>query len=182
MRNKLFPFIFRLLAGRGFFIFLNVISVYFALDGIQFFIKHLDGSVIWGPDGVEELNHVCSGIAGIMVALGVIMESRHVFLRISRTEENDWQVSLNHMAEGFGVVLLILGLFLEVGVIFLEMPDLLFSSKGREFAIYVLTLFLIILSVLVSVSFIIAFLRTYFKNPVKAETSVISSNTNNLIL
>ncbi len=178
MKNGMVPFIFKLLAGRWFFLFLNIVSVYFSMVGVLFLLHHLGGCVIWGPDGIEELNDVCSSISILLIALGVIMESRDVFLRISRTAEDDWQVRLNHMAEDFGVGLLLFGLFIEGAVIVLELPDLMFSSKGREFTSYLVALFLIIVSVLISVSFIIAFLRTYLINPDKVNTFASSDKPN----
>lgn len=163
MKKDIFSFIFKLLAGRLFFLFLNIVSVYFSVEGVLFILKHLHGSVIWGPDGIEELNHVCSSISILLISLGVIMESRDVFLRISRTAEDDWQIRLNHIAEDFGVGLLLFGLFIEGAVIVLELPDLMFSSKGRESTVYSVLLLMIIASVIISVFFIIAYLRTYVK-------------------
>lgn len=178
MKNGMVPFIFKLLAGRWFFLFLNIVSVYFSMVGVLFLLHHLGGCVIWGPDGIEELNDVCSSISILLIALGVIMESRDVFLRISRTAEDDWQVRLNHMAEDFGVGLLLFGLFIEGAVIVLELPDLMFSSIGREFTVYLVALLMIIVSVLISVSFIIAFLRTYLINPDKVNTFASSDKPN----
>lgn len=126
----------------------------------------------------------------MLMALGLLMGLREDMMKMGEIGVNVLQGYLNDLAKRFGVGLLLIGVFMEIITILILLPNavintsgvelLLYSvavfincvSKGREFAIYLLALFLIILSVLISVAFIITFVRTCFINPVKTVNEV----------
>ncbi|MHB8259285.1 MAG: hypothetical protein ACYDCN_11480 [Bacteroidia bacterium] len=166
MNNKLLVFLMNQIIGRWFFALMNVIAVVFNVYCVKFMIeKMLQGDSHQGAHGSDEMNILLNGNAGILIALGVLMESRITIMKMCNQKINDLQHYLNESAEYSGMGILVLGLFVEIFTVMIEAPNEVVNTQGVEVYLYSCSIALILISISVEAIYIKDTIMTYFRTP-----------------
>src|SRR6476660_4961409 len=87
------------------------------------------------PDETEDMERLVNGLAGILVAAGVLFESRQTIRAIAKhtkDETDPVQLELNEVAHHNGIGLLILGLFMEIGTLLIGLPARVVDFRPLE--------------------------------------------------
>lgn len=170
MNNKILVFLMNGITGRWFFIFLNLVAVLFDVYCIKYILTSIHGDE--GPEGehgFEGVNTTLNGIGGILISLGVLMESRGLICKMTGKKNDHLQEHLNESAEYCGMGLLLLGLFIEILTVLIEVPNNVVNTKGIEHYLYYGCILFIVISLIVEVSFIKDYITSYFKVPKPTE-------------
>ncbi len=158
--------------GRWFFILMNLIAIAFDVYCIRFMIEVMMRGGDHATDhGFEEINVTLNGIGGVLIALGVLMESRITIMKMTEKPIDDLQHHLNESAEYCGMGLLLIGLFVEIFAVFIEVPNAVVNTKGIEIYLYSCCIFLIIISLIIEYAYIKDTIKSYFKTPPRVEST-----------
>lgn len=165
MKKFLLPPIVRLFSRKWFFILLNFITIFFSLSEVRYMIYEiLFGHTPIEANGMIVLNNQFKSIAFVLLSVSIIMNSHRTILRLNGTVMDKLQISLCEISENHGFGIVISGLFISIIIMIIELPDFLFRSGGREAFLYSMALFMVLVSVIISMDLIIAYIRTYFRN------------------
>ena len=151
------------LIGRTSFILMNLLmfvySIYamiYLFDFVSQYNHTSDEKII------EEVNKTLNGIAGILVALGVVMECRKTIMEMIDKPITQMQEYLNEVAEYNGIGLLIIGLFMEIATAAIETPNAILNTKGIEVYLFWLCFGLIAIAMVVEIDFIKDYIKSFF--------------------
>lgn len=154
------------LIGRWFFALMNIIAVVFNVYCVKFMIqKMMQGDDHQGAHGSDEMNILLNGNAGILIALGVLMESRITIMKMTGKKITDLQHYLNESAEYSGMGILVLGLFVEIFTVMIEAPNEVVNTQGLEIYLYSCCILLILISLSVEAVYVKDTIMTYFRKP-----------------
>ena len=116
-------------------------------------------------DLIDDMEKLVDGFAGILVAVGVLFESRETIRALAtktKTEPVHMQVELNEVAHHNGIGLLILGLFMEIGTMLIGLPQRLAATRQYEIYIFALCFVLTLAAIVILLDLIKDFVRSYF--------------------
>jgi hypothetical protein len=116
-------------------------------------------------DQLQEMEGLVDGLAGILVAGGVFLESRETLRNMAlrkKEEEDPTQLALNQVAHHNGMGLLLVGLFIEIGTALTGMPKRVFDFSGLERGIFGVCFALSLGAGIIMLDFVKDFARTYF--------------------
>ena len=150
---------------RSVFISLNLVTLVFTiycLKGMWGFIHFLSDM---NQEEIDGMNEILDGIAGIFVAIGVLMEERETILKISGATLKPNDGYLNEVAHHNGMGLLLIGLFMELISLMIESPKNIVNTSGIEKYLYMLGFAVIFFAALIKIDFIKDYVKTYFKTP-----------------
>jgi hypothetical protein len=117
-------------------------------------------------DQINEMERLVEGLAGILVAGGVFLESRETLrnMALRKKEETDpTQLALNEVAHHNGMGMLLVGLFMEIGTAMTGLPKRVFDFSGLERGIFAVCLALSIGAFIIMLDFVKDFTRTYWR-------------------
>ena len=115
-------------------------------------------------DQLQEMEGLVDGLAGILVAGGVFLESRETLRNMAlrkKEEEDPTQLALNQVAHHNGMGLLLVGLFMEIGTALTGLPKRVFDFSGLERGIFGVCFALSLGAAIIMVDFVKDFARTY---------------------
>ena len=115
-------------------------------------------------DELEEMESLVDGLAGILVAGGVFLESRATLRNMAlrqKEETSGLQLALNVVAEHNGMGLLLVGLFMEIGTALTGLPKRVLDTSGIERGIFGICFGLSIAALIILLDFVKDFARTY---------------------
>lgn len=121
-----------------------------------------------GSEALEELEHLIDGLAGVLVAGGVFLESRETLRKMAlhhKEETSPMQQRLNEVAHHNGMGLLLVGLFMEIGTALTAMPARLIDVSGVEKYIFAVCLAFTLVAAVILADLVKDFLRTYAIKP-----------------
>ncbi len=148
---------------RPLLILLNLVTFLFSFYCLKQLIGFLHGySVSVEIDTVDEMNDVLNGIAGVLIAFGVLLESRHIIIKMAKGDSKPVDEFLNEVAEHNGLGLLLVGLFMEIITLMIELPNTIIDTSGLEIYLFYGCFFLIGISMLVELDFIKDYIKSYF--------------------
>lgn len=165
MIYKLVSLMLRFIVRRSVFILLNVVTLVFSL----YCLKGMSGFIHFfskmSPEEIDHMNEILDGIAGVFVAIGVLMEERETILKISGAKPRSNDEYLNEVAHHNGMGLLLIGLFMELISLMIESPKNIVNTSGIEMYLYIIGFIVIVIAALIKVDFIKDYIKTYFKTP-----------------
>ncbi len=185
MNNKILFFLMNGIIGRWFFIFLNAITVFFSFYCVKYIVysimDHLENSHKETPsflrsmlhqimhntphieaNGLDKVNITINSVGGVLISLGVLMESRETIVKMTKTKITPLQEHLNAVSEYCGMGLLLIGLFIEIFTVIIEVPNDLINTVGIENYLYSACVFFITLAAIIEIAFMKEFIKTYF--------------------
>lgn len=114
---------------------------------------------------LHEVEGIVDGLAGILVAAGVFIESRDTIRKLaseSHAEEVDKiELRLNEVAHQNGIGILIVGLLMEIGTLLIGLPARVLDAKRFERGIFATCGVLSVLAVIILYDFIKDYVLTY---------------------
>jgi hypothetical protein len=113
---------------------------------------------------IDQMSDTLNSVAGVLVALGVLMESRVTIQKMIKAKIKDehLQEYINEIAEHNGMGLLLLGLFMEIVTLVIYVPNRLIDTSGVELYLFYSCFFFLIISMLVELDLIKDYIKTYF--------------------
>lgn len=145
------------------FILINLLTFIFSIYCLIYlfgFVKIYDKSM--NPEIIDQMSDTLNSVAGVLVALGVLMECRATIQKITKTKNNSLQEHLNEVAEHNGIGLLLLGLFMEIATALIYVPNKLIDTSGIELYLFYSCFLFIFVSMLVEIDLIKDYIKTYF--------------------
>jgi hypothetical protein len=112
-----------------------------------------------------EMEGLVDGLAGILVAGGVFLESRETLRNMAlrkKAEKDPTQVVLNQIAHHNGMGMLLVGLFMEIGTALIGLPKRVFDISGLERLIFGVCFALSVGAFIIMLDFVKDFARTYW--------------------
>lgn len=148
------------------FILINLLTFIFSI----YCLKYLFGFVQvynakMDPDTIDQMSDTLNSVAGLLVALGVLMECRITIQKMTKTVNNELEEYLNEIAEHNGMGLLLIGLFMEIATLIIYVPNTLIDTSGIEIYLFYSCFLFIIISMLVELDLIKDYFISYFKQP-----------------
>jgi len=126
------------------------------------FVKIYDKGM--NPDAIDQMSDTLNSVAGVLVALGVLMECRMTIQKMTKKKIKDVHIEeyLNEVAEHNGIGLLLLGLFMEIVTLMIYVPNKLIDTSGIELYLFYSCFFFLIVSMLVEIDLMKDYFKTYF--------------------
>lgn len=163
MIYKLLNIILSLIIKRSFFILINLFTFIFSFYCLKFLFSFIHSHSNLDAALNEQMNDTLNGVAGILVALGVLMESRIVIMKMIKNEITSTEEHINEIAEHNGMGLLLIGLFMEIITLMIDVPDNLIDTRGIEIYLFYACFVFIAISMMIEIDLIKDYLKTYFK-------------------
>lgn len=114
-------------------------------------------------DIIDQMSDTLNSVAGVLVAIGVLMECRATIQKITKKDSTTHlEEHLNEIAEHNGIGLLLLGLFMEIATALIYVPNKLIDTSGVELYLFYSCFFFIIISMAVEFDLIKDYIKTYF--------------------
>jgi hypothetical protein len=154
-----------LIVRRSVFITLNLVTLIFTVYCLKGMFGFIHFFSEMNQDEIDGMNEILDGIAGIFVAIGVLMEERETILKISGSSPKPNDIFLNEVAHHNGMGLLLIGLFMELISLMIESPKNIVNTSGIEKYLYILGFLIILFAGLIKIDFIKDYAKTYFKTP-----------------
>jgi hypothetical protein len=168
MLSKVLSRIFLLVTSREVFlllgIFLALLSVPMIMEQFRFVRAY---APLDNHEMLHEMEGIVDGLAGILVAAGVFLESRDTIRRMAGDHPPDYvehdpvEVRLNEVAHQNGMGILIVGLLMEIGTLLIGLPARVIDAKRFERGIFGMCLVLSVLAVVILYDFVKDYLLTY---------------------
>ena len=116
------------------------------------------------PDAIDQMSDTLNSVAGVLVALGGLMECRMTIQKMTKIKIKDegLQEYLNEVAEHNGIGLLLLGLFMEIVTLMIYVPNKLIDTTGIELYLFYSCFFFLFVSMLVELDLMKDYFKTYF--------------------
>lgn len=154
----------RFIIKRYILLFLNLVTLIFclySLKGMWGFIHFLSDMK---ESEIEQINDMLNNIAGVFVAIGVLMEERQTIQHLAKAKTMQCDEYLNLVAHHNGMGLLLIGLFMELISLMIDSPKSIVNVHGAEIYLYVLGFIFILFAALVQIDFIKDYVKTYFRH------------------
>ena len=153
-------FILKLLMSRPAIIVMNVLGMLFCFN----ILKNIFPSIInYNGHTDEGVLKAMDGIATFFVLFGVVMEERETILqKIAKVIPKPIDHYLNEVAHEDGLGLLCLGLVIELVNIAIETPNEILDTRSVDFALILVSMFMIGLSIIIQFDLFKDFIKTYF--------------------
>jgi len=169
MIYKLLNFLLNGIISRFSFIIINLLTFIFSIYCLIYlssFVTSYDNGT--NPEMIDQMSDTLNSVAGVLVALGVLMECRITIQKMTKIKiKNEvLQEYLNEVAEHNGMGLLLLGLFMEIVTLMIYVPNSLIDTSGIELYLFYSCFFFIVVSMIVELDLIKDYIRTYFKQPI----------------
>ncbi len=114
----------------------------FILTGIVLAVIHELTTLVFTPENdIEEMIHMCNGIAIILYGYGVAMEFRGPLMKILNLYPafiDQLQEETDATCHKFGIYFLLLGLAQEILVHIIIMPNRVLDTEGKESYIFII--------------------------------------------
>lgn len=160
---KLLNFLLKNLAGRFSFILMNLFTLIFSVHLLIYMFGFMEHFSTMSVQKIDMISKTINGLADILVALGVIMESRIVITKMTKSPANLLEEYLNEIGEHNGMGLLILGLFMETTTAMIDAPNEVMDTRGIENILFYFCFFCIFVSIIVEIDLIKDYIKTFFK-------------------
>lgn len=156
--NVLLSFIIRpwvfILLNAGTFIF-----SFYCLKALFSFIHFFSATT---AAETEDMSETLNGIAGVLVAIGVLLEERETIQKMSGITPSAADEYLNEVAHHNGLGLLLIGLFMEIVTLMIGSPKAVINTSGIEVYLFIFCFLLVVFSMLVELDLIKDYVKTYF--------------------
>lgn len=164
MVYKLLNITLNAITSRISFIIMNLLAFVFTIYCLIYLYGFVQTYNTLNADLIEQMSDTLNGVAGILVALGVLMECRVTIQKMTKAKTEEVDEYLNEVAEHNGIGLLLLGLFMEIVTLMIYVPNNLLDTSGIEKYLFYSCFVFLVLSMFVELDLIKDFGKTYFKN------------------
>lgn len=164
MLAKLLARLFLAITSREMFILLGIGLAALSVPMIREqwrFVGSYDPSMT--HETLHEIEGIVDGLAGILVAAGVFMESRDTIRKMASPgyEQTKVEARLNEVAHQNGMGILLVGLLMEIGTLLIGLPRRVIDTHGFEKHIFSFCTVLSILAVVILYDLVKDYLLTY---------------------
>lgn len=167
MLAKVLARLFLVITSREMFVVLGVVLAALSIPMIMEqwrFVR--DYAPVMTHETIEEIEGIVDGLAGILVAAGVFIESRDTIRKMASPEhsppkESKVEARLNEVAHQNGMGILLVGLLMEIGTLLIGLPRRVIDTKAFEKQIFMFCTAMSILAVVILYDFIKDYLMTY---------------------
>lgn len=100
---------------------------------------------------IDEMSKVMCGTGSTIVSYGIVLEERKSLMRIFECYpyyKNQKESAVDDICNDGGIVLLVIGLFIEVTQQFVEIPNDVINTEGKESIIFTIGCILLIITIL----------------------------------
>ncbi len=163
MIYKIVNTILRFIIKRYVLIILNLTTLLFCLYYLRGMFGFIHFITDMNREEIDHMNEMIDSIAGVFVAIGVLMEERETIMKMSGAQVRQHDDYLNEVAHHNGMGLLLIGLFMELISLIIDAPKNIINTIGTERYFYIFGFVVIFFAVLVLIDFIKDYLKTYFK-------------------
>ena len=169
MFSKILSRVFLVITSREVFLLLGIglalLSVPMIIEQFRFVRQY----TLLTHDALHEMEGIVDGLAGILVAAGVFMESRDTIRRMASNdthahtapETDPLEARLNEVAHQNGMGILLVGLLMEIGTLLIGLPARVIDAKRFERGIFGCCAVLSVLAVIILYDFVKDYLLTY---------------------
>lgn len=165
MVYKILNITLNLITKRFSFIIINLLTFIFSIYCLKYLFGFVQAYNVMNTDVIDEMSDTLNSVAGMLVALGVLMECRATIQKMTKTKSNELEEYLNEVAEHNGIGLLLLGLFMEIVTLMIYVPNKLFDTTGIEIYLFDSCFVFIVIAMLVELDLIKDYFLTYFRKP-----------------
>lgn len=164
MLAKLLARLFLAITSREMFIALGLglaaLSVPMMMEQWRFIRDYAPGMA---SETLHEMEGIVDGLAGILVAAGVFMESRDTIRKMATSDYRETPVEhrLNEVAHQNGAGILLIGLLMEIGTLLIGLPTRVMNTKRFEREIYIACLVCTVVTLIILYDFVKDYLLTY---------------------
>lgn len=165
MIYKLLNHTLNLITKRFSFILINLLTFVFSIYCLQYLFSFVTVySVTMNPETIDQMSDTLNSVAGMLVALGVLMEVRATIHKMTKYKAKNEPLEeyLNEVAEHNGIGLLLIGLFMEIVTLLIYVPNKLIDTTGIEIYLFYSCFVFIVISMLVELDLIKDYFKTYF--------------------
>lgn len=164
MVYKLLNFTLNCIITRFSFIFINLLTFIFSVYCLIYLFGFVKTYNRMETEVIDQMSDTLNSVAGVLVALGVLMESRVTIQKMikSKIKNEHLEEYINEIAEHNGMGLLLLGLFMEIVTLMIYVPNKLIDTSGVELYLFYSCFFFLIISMLVELDLIKDYIKTYF--------------------
>ena len=149
---------------------LNVITFTFSFYCLKGLLQFMHVFSSMSEQEVDQMSETLNGIAGVLVAIGVLMEERETIQKMAKLNVRPVDEYLNEIAHHNGLGLLLIGLFMEIITLLIEAPKTIINTSGFEIYLFGFCFLLVIFSMLVEIDFVKDYIKSYFKQMKKKES------------
>lgn len=167
MLAKLLARLFLAITSREMFLALGVglvlLTVPMMMEQWRFVRDYAPGM---SSETLHEMEGIVDGLAGILVAAGVFMETRDTIRKMATPRMDEYRETplehrLNEVAHQNGAGILLTGLLMEIGTLLIGLPSRVMNTKRFEREIYVACLVCTVLTLIILYDFVKDYLLTY---------------------
>lgn len=125
------------------------------------FVRSYDPAM--NHETLHEIEGIVDGLAGILVAAGVFLESRDTIRKMASPnyKETPVEARLNEVAHQNGMGILLVGLLMEIGTLLIGLPRRVIDTKSYEKHIFVFCTVLSVLALVILYDLIKDYVLTY---------------------
>lgn len=165
MVYKVVNVLLSLITKRAVFIILIASTFIFSIYCLKGLFQFIHFFSQMSEQEIDQMSETLNGIAGVLVAMGVLLEERETIQKMANIIEKPYDSYLNLVAHHNGLGLLLIGLFMEIITLLIEAPKTIINTSGVEVYLFCFCFLLVIFSMMVELDFIKDYIKTYFKTP-----------------
>lgn len=168
MVYKVVNFLLAVITKRIVFMGLIVVTFTFSFYCLKGLLQFMHVFSSMNETEIDQMSETLNGIAGVLVAIGVLLEERETIQKMANIEITEIDTHLNEVAHHNGLGLLLLGLFMEIITLLIEAPKSIINTGGLEIYLFGFCFLLVVLSMLIEIDFIKDYTKSFFKHKKKA--------------
>lgn len=165
MVYKILNVTLNIITSRISFILMNLLTFVFTIYCLLYLFGFVRTYNVLQTEIIDSMSDTLNSVAGVLVALGVLMESRITIRKMTKAKKknHDLEEYINEIAEHNGMGLLLLGLFMEIVTLMIYVPNKLIDTSGIELYLFYSCFVFLFFSMLVELDLIIDYTKSYFK-------------------
>ena len=167
MVYKIVNLILSFITKRIVFMSLNIITFVFSFYCLKGLFQFMHVFSSMSEQEIDQMSETLNGIAGVLVAIGVLLEERETIQKMANISTRPIDTHLNEVAHHNGLGLLLIGLFMEIITLLIEAPKTIINTSGVEIYLFGFCFLLVIFSMLIEIDFIKDYTKSYFKKASK---------------
>ena len=152
-----------LITKRFVFIVIIIVTFTFSFYCLKGLFQFMHGFSSMSEQEIDQMSETLNGIAGVLVAIGVLLEERETIQKMANIAVKPIDEHLNEVAHHNGLGLLLLGLFMEIITLLIEAPKTIINTEGFEIYLFGFCFLLVIFSMMIEIDFVKDYVKSYFK-------------------
>ena|SRR6185312_7451517 len=163
MVYKIVNLLLSLITKRIVFMGLNIITFTFSFYCLKGLFQFMHVFSDMSEQEIDQMSETLNGIAGVLVAIGVLLEERETIQKMAKINARPIDEYLNEVAHHNGLGLLLIGLFMEIITLLIEAPKTIINTGGFEIYLFGFCFLLVIFSMLIEIDLVKDYTKSFFK-------------------